>query len=277
MRIIVSLLIAMLLLAGVSFADEPQGPPALVLDCDGITESPVTGSYSWFVPTGNPGEWSGIDACGIAPTDPAMLEAGLPAFLMEDRTYTLRWEGTPPEELTVFSWDLAVFSDPDHPEDYQENPEIVLHPADGKITLKPDRVYEFHAKWPESGESKAHGDASYYLVAEKLIMEDGPDMVRMDSWTPSADSTVTAELKALFEKGTAALTGESAEPVAYLGSQLTAGRNHAFLCRAVSAYPGTDRDPAYEIIYLYEDMEGNVSLLNIADFDIGAFCTYGWD
>lgn len=267
----------MLLLAGVSFADEPQGPPALVLDCGGVTERPVPGSYSWFVPTGNPGEWSGTDACGTAPTDPAVLEAGAPAFLMEDRTYAVRWEGTPPEELTVFSWDLAVFSDPDHPEDYRENPEIVLHPGGGKITLKPGRVYEFHAVWPETGGGKAHGDACYYLVAERLIMDDGPGMVRMGGWNPSADAAVTGELKALFEKGTAALTGESAEPVAYLGSQAAAGKNHAFLARAVSAYPGVDREPAYEIIYLYEDMDGNVSLLNIAEFDIGAFCTYGAD
>ena len=94
-------------------------------------------------------------------------------------------------------------------------------------------------------------------------------------WTPSADPEVTEELKALFDKGTETLTGMSYVPVAYLGSQVVAGTNHAFLCRAVTAYPGTlDIEPAYALVYLYEDLSGNVSILCIADFDIGSLCTY---
>ena len=91
-----------------------------------------------------------------------------------------------------------------------------------------------------------------------------------------ADPTVTEELKVVFEKGASVLTGSSFVPVAYLGSQVVAGTNHAFLCQAVTAYPGTiDADPSYAIVYLYEDLQGNVSILNIADFDIGSLCTYG--
>ena len=94
-------------------------------------------------------------------------------------------------------------------------------------------------------------------------------------WTPSADPEVTEELKALFDKGTETLTGMSYNPVAYLGSQVVAGTNHAFLCQAVTAYPGSlDTEPAYAIVYLYEDLSGNVSILCIADFDIGSLCTY---
>ena len=94
-------------------------------------------------------------------------------------------------------------------------------------------------------------------------------------WTPSADPAVTEELKALFEKGTETLTGVSYTPVAYLGSQVVAGTNHAFLCQAVTAYPGAlEAAPAYAMVYLYEDLEGNVTILSIADFDIGSLCTY---
>ena len=94
-------------------------------------------------------------------------------------------------------------------------------------------------------------------------------------WTPSADPTVTEELKALFERGTETLTGVSYIPVAYLGSQVVAGTNHAFLCQAVTAYPGSlETDPAYAMVYLYEDLNGNVSILSIADFDVGSLCTY---
>ncbi len=94
-------------------------------------------------------------------------------------------------------------------------------------------------------------------------------------WTPSSDPAVTEELKALFDKGTETLTGVSYIPVAYLGSQVVAGKNHAFLCQAVTAYPGSlEMAPAYAMVYLYEDLSGNVSILSIADFDVGSLCTY---
>ena len=94
-------------------------------------------------------------------------------------------------------------------------------------------------------------------------------------WIPSADPEVTEELKALFDKGTESLTGIDYHPIAYLGSQIVAGTNHAFLCQAVTAYPGSlEMEPAYAMVYLYEDLSGNVSNLSIADFDIGSLCTY---
>ena len=92
-------------------------------------------------------------------------------------------------------------------------------------------------------------------------------------WAPSEDPAVTEELRALFEKGTETLTGASYVPVAYLGSQVVAGTNHAFLCQAVTVVP--DAVPRWTVVFLYEDLQGNVSLMNIADFDFGALCTYG--
>ena len=61
--------------------------------------------------------------------------------------------------------------------------------------------------------------------------------------------------------------------MAYLGSQVVAGTNHAFLCQAVTVVP--DAVPRWTVVFLYEDLQGNVSLMNIADFDFGALCTYG--
>ena len=110
------------------------------------------------------------------------------------------------------------------------------------------------------------------LMISAACAETGP---LSGGWTPSADPAVTEELRALFEKGMETLTGAGYNPVAYLGSQVVAGRNHAFLCQRVTAYPGMETEPAYAIVYLYEDLQGGVSILNIADFDIGALCTYG--
>ena len=97
----------------------------------------------------------------------------------------------------------------------------------------------------------------------------------MGGWTSSTDPTVTEELQALFDMGTETLTGISYVPLVYLGSQIVAGTNHAFLCQAVSAYPeSVEIEPAYAVVYLYEDISGQVSILSIADFDIGSLCTY---
>ena len=92
-------------------------------------------------------------------------------------------------------------------------------------------------------------------------------------WTPAEDYTVTEERQALFEKGLEGLLGVNYVPVAYLGSQVVAGTNHVFLAQATVVYP--DAQPTYVLVYLYEDLQGQVTILNIADLDIGALCTYG--
>lgn len=135
--------------------------------------------------------------------------------------------------------------------------------AEGAFTLGEDgKLY-----WADSREERAPEFALERLESAAAPLSGG--------WTPSEDPTVTEELQALFETGTDTLTGMDYVPVAYLGSQVVAGTNHAFLCQAVSAYPGEEgmqSDPAYAMVYLYEDLSGNVSILNIADFDIGAYC-----
>ena len=269
MKILAALILSAVLFLGVAYAAET--PPVIILDSDGITETPAAANYSWTYPTGDQDEWNGAEACGMAPTDPAVPDSFDHVPLAEDRTYNVIWVGTPPDELIVFSWDTAVFSDQEHIDDYRENTEIVLR---GKITLKPDRVYDIRAKWSEDG-NLGYGLVHYYLVTDKLIMDDGPGSVMMGGWTPSEDSSVTEERKALFDRGTSALTGVSYIPVAYLGSQVVAGTNHAFLCRSITAYPGSlDAEPAYAVVYLYQDLQGNVSILSIGDFDIGSLCAY---
>ena len=92
-------------------------------------------------------------------------------------------------------------------------------------------------------------------------------------WTPAEDPAVTEVLKNLFAQGTAAITGVGYVPVAYLGSQVVAGTNHAILCQATVVYPGAQ--PKWTVVYLYEDLTGHAEILSIADFDFGSLCTYG--
>lgn len=94
----------------------------------------------------------------------------------------------------------------------------------------------------------------------------------MGGWTPSADPAVTEEVKAVFDKGMEKLLGVSYVPVAFLGTQVVAGTNYCFLAQATVIYP--DAQPTYVMVYLYQDLQGNVSVLHIANLDIGALCQY---
>lgn len=87
-------------------------------------------------------------------------------------------------------------------------------------------------------------------------------------WTPAESTELTGGRTAVFDKGMEKLVGVHYEPLAYLASQVVAGTNHCFLCRATVVYPGAQ--PYYALVYLYEDLAGNVSVLNIAPLDLGA-------
>ena len=92
-------------------------------------------------------------------------------------------------------------------------------------------------------------------------------------WTAADDPTVTPELQAVFDKALDGLVGVDYTPLVYLGRQVVAGTNHAFLCQARVVYP--DAVPSYKLVYVYEALDGSCQILSIADFDFGALCEYG--
>ena len=85
-------------------------------------------------------------------------------------------------------------------------------------------------------------------------------------WQAAADFALTDEQKALFEKGLDDLVGANYVPIAYLGSQVVAGTNHCFLAQTTPVVP--DAQPTYTLVFLYEDLEGNVHLMNVADMPV---------
>jgi hypothetical protein len=101
------------------------------------------------------------------------------------------------------------------------------------------------------------------LVLPMAVQADEPVS---GGWAVAEDVTVTEERLALFNKGLEELMGVSYVPVAYLGSQVVAGTNHVFLAQATVVYPGAL--PACVLVYLYEDLQGGVKLMNVADLPI---------
>ena len=92
-------------------------------------------------------------------------------------------------------------------------------------------------------------------------------------WTPADSPEITEDRQAVFDKGMQSLLGVRYEPVAYLGSQVVAGMNHCFLCKTQLVYP--DAASAYALVYLYENLNGAVTILSIVPFDFGALCDLG--
>ncbi len=92
------------------------------------------------------------------------------------------------------------------------------------------------------------------------------DMI-VGGWSTSDSSEITDDVKTVFDKATKDLTGVDYQPVAYLGSQVVAGTNHAILCRANIVVP--DAKPYYTIMYIYEDLEGNATIQKVSDIELG--------
>ena len=88
-------------------------------------------------------------------------------------------------------------------------------------------------------------------------------------WTVAEDAAVTPELNSLLQRGLDSIESGmitvSYTPVAYLGSQVVAGTNHAILCRAHEINAAR----TWVIVYLYENLESDVTVLNIADLALG--------
>ena len=80
----------------------------------------------------------------------------------------------------------------------------------------------------------------------------------LGGWQTTEDGRLTEEVTKLFNDAMEGTIGVSYEPVAYLASQLVSGTNHCFLARITGVYP-TAR-PAYSLIYIYQDLSGNLEV-----------------
>lgn len=85
-------------------------------------------------------------------------------------------------------------------------------------------------------------------------------------WSYAEDPAVEGKVSEVVDKATAKLLGAEYEPVAYIGSQVVAGINHAVLCRITAVTP--DAEAKYSLVYIYEDLEGNCEVTGTADIEL---------
>lgn len=78
------------------------------------------------------------------------------------------------------------------------------------------------------------------------------------------DGTDT-EHEEILKKACENHVGSNLTYITCLGTQVVAGTNYAFLCSATVVAPGAK--PAPKIVYVYQDLEGKCSILDICDID----------
>jgi len=278
---------------------------AVMIVVSGIAEEDLFSKIQgkWFEFSSGVGAWS---------TELIMAENGAFAGNFHDSEMGETGEGYPngtvygctfhgqfsdPEKVDETTWKVKIKVEMDEgqvPEAIEDQIRYVTAPPYGLEKAETVMIYETGTpieKLPEGFMSWSHmqevdPDAKtlpYYGIwnetddAGFVSIDEAQNMMLTiaGGWTPAADPTITDEVKALLDKGMEGLVGVNYTPVAYLGSQVVSGTNHAILCQATVVYPGAT--PYFVIVYLYEDLQGNVSLMNIADFDVGMFCTYGVD
>ena len=89
------------------------------------------------------------------------------------------------------------------------------------------------------------------------------DVEIVGGWETVEDGTITPELQELFNKAIEELDGVDYTPIKLLETQVVAGTNYKFLCDATVTSP--DAETTQAIVTIYEDLQGNVEILDIQD------------
>lgn len=82
----------------------------------------------------------------------------------------------------------------------------------------------------------------------------------LGAWTINSKFEPSENINAMvaFDKATESLESYKYTVIAVLGSQIVAGTNYSYLCRAEMAVP--DAKPEYVIVNVYEDLDGNAEI-----------------
>lgn len=89
---------------------------------------------------------------------------------------------------------------------------------------------------------------------EEVIEDDGEIV---GGYTESEDKAITDELKEIFDKAMEGYVGNNFEPIELIGTQVVAGINYKFLCKA--------SDESQKIVTIYKDLEGNCEITDVED------------
>lgn len=96
----------------------------------------------------------------------------------------------------------------------------------------------------------------------------GDDGDKVGGWSYAESVEITDDIKKVMEKATETLTGATYEPVAYIGSQVVAGTNHAILCKSTPSVAELNGATTYVLVYVYQDLQGNCEITETTDVEM---------
>ena len=102
-----------------------------------------------------------------------------------------------------------------------------------------------------------------------LALPVSAEMVGGWETVPAEAAALPAEAQAAFDKAMDGLVGANYTPVALLATQLVAGTNYCILCQITAVVP--DAVPAWALVYIYADLQGNARITNIFELQAGQF------
>ena len=106
--------------------------------------------------------------------------------------------------------------------------------------------------------------------------EEKKESAAVGGWEEVQDGTITEDLQELFDKAMEGLVGVDYSPIELLEKQIVSGTNYRFLCESRVVYPGAAVRKA--VVTIYEDLEGNVSILDIeAEEESEEAAVGGWE
>ena len=101
------------------------------------------------------------------------------------------------------------------------------------------------------------------LTAAAAAEESAPDLT-LGGWELYEHRPVMLpeeEIQVLFDNAVESRDDANYLPVALMGKQIVAGTNYCILCWVVPYDP--DTKPTWALVYIYADLQGNASVLNV--------------
>ena len=198
----------------------------------------------------------------------ALAEQEQDSFLISDWTLSYAFEDTVIAEQTVFIYDdntFEVMSD-----DQKAKGTWTFDGETLTLTADDDTI---PLTWNEESHQFSGEFNGMALTMYMPIEQEGAGApaggTLAGGWAVAEDQTVTEDINNIFfqamdsyQTGTITV---AYTPVACLGTQVVAGTNYAVLSKASEINEGSK----WVIVYIYQDLEGNASVLSVADVALG--------
>ena len=198
----------------------------------------------------------------------AIAEQEQDNFLISDWTLSYAIEDIAITEQTVFIYDDNTFEVMDADEKGKGT-----WTFDGEtLTMTADKD-TISLKWNEENHQFTGEYNGMTLTMVVPIEQEGGEApaggTLAGGWTVAEDPAINEDINNLFfqaldsyQTGTITV---AYTPVALLGTQVVAGTNYAVLSKASEINQGSK----WVIIYIYQDLEGTASILNITELELG--------